>query len=108
MFNILISILISVLLFYIISLFWNDEVRFFGRKTATEKAVITNTKFKQRGRSGYYQKVSYKFIYNEKVYETYFWANKFIGEQFVGDSINVKFQVSDPTNSKYISTELKN
>jgi hypothetical protein len=98
-----IGLLVSLLLFYIVSLVWNDEARFFGRKVDVKKGVITNTEFKQRGRAGYYQKVDYQIIHKGEIYETYFWANKRIGQKYKGDSIYIKFEVNNPNNSKYFS-----
>ncbi len=103
----IIAILCCFLIFYVISLFWNDEIRFWGRKTEINKGVITHTEFKfSGGARGYYQKVTYQFIYKQKIYKTYFWANKFVDKQFVGDSIYIKFEVNNPNNSKYLSTIL--
>ena len=99
----IIAVIISLSLFYVIFLFWNDEARFFGRKTIVKNGIVINTKFKQRGKAGVYQRVDYKFVYNGESYKTYFWSNKLIGQKHIGDSIKIKFEVNNPSNSKYFS-----
>jgi hypothetical protein len=101
--NTIIGIIISFILFYLFFLFWNDEARFFARKTTIKKGIVLNTKFKQRGKAGVYQRVDYRFIYDGKSYETYFWANKITGKKHKGDSIKIKFEINNPKNSKYLS-----
>jgi len=99
------AIIIALILYYTFFLFWNDEARFFGRKTIVKKGIIIETKFIQRGSAGYYQKADYKFTFEGNSYQTYFWGTKITGEQFVGDSIKIKFEVNNPKNSKYISKD---
>ena len=99
----ILTIIISFIIFYVIFLTWTDEARFFARKTTIKKGIVLNTKFKQRGKAGVYQRVDYRFIHNGKNYETYFWANRITGQKHIGDSIKIKFEVNNPSNSKYFS-----
>lgn len=100
--KITIAIIITAIFFYTIHLIWNDELRFVGKKTHTTKAIVTKTKFKQRGNAGYYQRVDYRFNFDGKNYETYFWANRITGQKHIGDSIDIKFEIKNPNNSKFI------
>lgn len=101
--NILVSILITLIIFYIANLFWTDEARFFAKKTMVKNGIVVNTKFKQRGNAGVYQRVDYEFKHEGKNYKTYFWANRITGQKHIGDSIMIKFEVNNPSNSKYFS-----
>mgnify|MGYP000014662893 CR=1 FL=1 len=99
----ILAIIISFIIFYIVFLVWNDEARFFARKTMVKNGIVVNTKFKQRGKAGVYQIVNYRFVYDGKSYEAYFWANRITGQKHIGDSIKIKFEVNNPSNSKYFS-----
>lgn len=94
---------ILVLIFYTVYLLKNDELRFIGRENLEKKAVIVNTYFYPTA-GGYYQKVFYEFKHNNKTYKAMFTANKFIGKQFNGDSVMVKFRKNNPNVSKYLYT----
>lgn len=98
-----IIILVTIgVLFLFGKLIWDDELRFIGRKTDVKKGVITKIGLKHAQGGGYYQRVTYEFIFNGKKYINYFTANKFTGVQYENDTILVKFELN---NSKYISNQ---
>ncbi len=96
------SLVVVSFLFFLGYLIWNDEFRFIGRKTEVKKAVITRIGLMKVPSGGYYQRVTYEFSFNEKRYVNYFTADKFTGMQSQGDTIHVKFRVSNPEDSKRV------
>jgi hypothetical protein len=101
----LVLVIIAISLFsYTVYLMWSGEIRFIGKSTQETKAVVTQVKLVPV-KGGYYQRVTYEFIIDNKTYKNYYTADKFIGIQHKGDSILVKFDLKNPSISKYISNK---
>lgn len=97
------ALAIAGLIFYVIHLLYTDELRFIGRNNVVKKGVIIETKF-YRAKGGYKQRVRYEFEYKNIEYRGIFRVGEIIGEQYVGDSVLIKFRASDPTISKWVKT----
>ena len=100
--NYIIKASFLALVLIIIYMWASGRLTFFGQKTETAKATITEIRILHWGRGMRIQNAIYQFEYEGEIYQGDFDAGRRKGKQHVGGKVKVKFSVKNPEKSKVV------
>ncbi|MCL6273844.1 hypothetical protein M3P19_07485 [Muricauda sp. 2012CJ35-5] len=90
----------TILIFTATYLWWIDELKFVGRRTALIPAVVKEEHMVHFVRSYYYQEATFEYEYQGDTFNASFdiWKNRFFVQ--VGDTLLLKIAVGNPSISE--------
>ncbi len=97
-----ITIFLLLFIFYVGHLFFTENYKFIGQKTAIINGFVFQSGKTHLGRGVYRQKIKYNYTFEGKHFESSKILFKNLGYKKKGDSIQLKISVSNPERNKVL------